>query len=174
MKILKVFLIAAAVLVIFLAVVFIAAGLLVPAEQSFTNEVEINAPAESVWQIISDKDRYTEWQTQLTKVERIDDKTWVEYPKDSPEPLRFTLAKDERPFRMEFSYTMGNSFTGSWKGEITPTASGVKLKTVDSYATQGWLTKILIYTFFDMGSFAKDWNSKLKTRVESLNKQGIK
>jgi uncharacterized protein YndB with AHSA1/START domain len=174
MKILKVFLIAAVVFVLLLAGIFVVAGLLIPAEQSFANEVEINAPAESVWQVITDKDRYTEWQTQLTKVERIDDKTWVEYPKDSPEPLRFTLAKDERPSRMEFSYTMGDSFTGNWKGEVTPTTSGVKLKTVDSYAAQGWLTKILIYTFFDMGSFASDWNGTLKTRVETLNKQGIK
>src|SRR5205809_645237 len=84
----------------------VAAGLLIPAERSFANEIELNAPAERVWQVITDRAKYPEWQANLTKIEVIDDKNWVEYPKDSPEPLRFTLAKDERPTRMEFAYKM--------------------------------------------------------------------
>lgn len=167
MRVLKIFLGIGAALLALLAIAFVAAGMMIPAEKSFTNEVEINAPAERVWQVVTDTQKYTEWQDQLTKVERIDDKNWVEYPKNSPEPLRFSVAKDERPSRMEFQYTMGDSFNGHWKGEITPSGSGVKLKTTDSYTAKGWLTKILLYTFFDMESFAKDWNSKLKRRVES-------
>jgi len=170
MKILKFLLIAIALIVLICIGAFIVAGLTVPASQSFVNEVEINAPAEKVWEVIADKKRYTEWQTQLDKVEVTDERNWVEYPKNSPEPLKFMLASDERPGKMEFHYTMGNSLSGHWKGEITPTASGVKLKTTDGYSTQGMLSKILIYTFFDMGSFAKEWNAKLKSRVESLNK----
>jgi uncharacterized protein YndB with AHSA1/START domain len=170
MKILKLLLIATALIVLICAGAFIVAGLTLPASQSFENEVEIDASADKVWDVITDKDRYVEWQTQLDKVEIANDKSWTEYPKDSPEPLKFSLGADERPSRMEFHYTMGNSFSGHWKGEIAPTASGVKLKTTDSYSTQGLLTRILIYTFFDMESFAKDWNAKLKARVESLNK----
>ncbi len=170
MKILKFLLIAVGMIVLVCIGAFIAAGLTIPASQSFTNEVEINAPAEKVWEVITDKKRYAEWQTHLEKIEITDDKNWVEYPKGSPEPLRFILANDERPTKMEFHYTMGDSFSGHWKGEMTPTVAGVKLKTTDSYSALGWLTKILIYAFFDMGSFAKDWNAQLKTRVESLNK----
>lgn len=141
---------------------------MIPEKRSFTNEVEIGAPAEKVWEVITDKKSYAEWQTAIAKVEIIDDKTWLEYPKDAPEPLKFSVAKDERPTRMEFHYTMGDSFSGHWKGEITPTATGVRLRTTDSYKVDGWLTKILIGLFFDMDSFAKDWNSKLKARVESF------
>lgn len=170
MKVLKIFLFAIGLLVLILAAAIVIAGIAIPAGQSFENEIEINAPAERVWQVITDKSRYTEWQDQLDKVDVIDDKSWVEYPKGSPEPLKFSIASDERPSRMEFHYTMGDSFSGHWKGEITPSPSGVKLKTTDSYSTQGWLTKIMIYAFFDLGSFARDWNARLKTRVESLNR----
>lgn len=170
MKIVKILLFAVGLIVLLGIVAFVAAGLLTPAEQSFTNEIEINAPAERVWQVITDRSKYTEWQPNLTRVEIADDKNWTEYPKDSPEPLKFSQTRDERPNRMEFAYSMGNSFAGKWKGETTPTANGIKLRTEDSYATKGWVTKILIYAFFDMGSFARDWNDSLKRRVESLNK----
>ncbi len=153
-----------------LAAAFVLGGLLIPDGQSFENDIEINASAEEVWQVIADKERYTSWQTSIEKVEKIDDKNWIEYPRNVPEPLRFNLAKDERPTSMEFQYTMGDSFAGQWKGEITPTATGVRLKTTDSYSTRGWPTKIMIYIFLDLNSFAMDWNVKLKERVETLSK----
>jgi hypothetical protein len=170
MKVMKVILLAVLVIIVLCAAAFIAAGMLIPSEQSFTNEIEINAPAETVWQVLNDRGKYTEWQTDLTRVEVIDERTWIEYPKDSPEPLKFSLAKDERPSRMEFNYSMGEAMGGKWRGTILPTQKGVKLETVDSYTAQGWLTKILIYAFFDMDKFAKDWNRKLKQRAESLSK----
>ncbi len=149
---------------------FVTAGLLIPDERSFANEVEINASPERVWQVVNDKEKFTEWQDQLTKVEMVDEKTWVEYPKNSPELLKFSLAKDDRPVAMEFHYTMGDSFDGHWKGQIATSGSRVKLITTDGYKAKSWLTKILIYVFFDLDGFAKEWNGKLKARVEGLNK----
>lgn len=157
-----------ALVCLLLVIAFLAAGLLMPAEKSFSNEIEINAPAETVWQVVTDKGRYTEWQSGIIKVNVIDEKNWVEHIKDSQEPLRFTLGADRRPESMEFNYSMGDSFHGHWKGDITPTVTGVRLKTTDGYRVDGWISKILIGTFFDLDSFAKDWNSKLKARVESL------
>jgi uncharacterized protein YndB with AHSA1/START domain len=168
MRVLKILLAAVGVLVALVVIAAVAAGSLIPAERSFPNEIEIKAPAEKVWQVVTDRNRYTEWQPNLTRVEVIDDKSWIEYPKDSPEPLRFTLAKDERPSRMEFAYTMGDSFDGRWTGDITPTATGVRLKTVDSYAAKSRMMKILVGMFFDLDKFAKEWNSRLKERVEKI------
>jgi hypothetical protein len=71
---------------------------------------------------------------------------------------------------MEFDYSMGPSFTGKWRGDLTPTANGVTLRTEDSYSAGNWLTKILIYTFFDMDGFAKEWNRKLKERAETMHR----
>jgi len=168
MKFLKWLIGISAAVCILLVTAFLVAGLLVPAERSFSNEIEINAPAEMVWQVITDKGRYTEWQTGITRVDVIDEKNWVEHIKDSQEPLRFTLGADRRPESMEFNYSMGDSFHGHWKGEITTNATGVRLKTTDGYKVDGWMSKVLIGVFFDQDRFAKDWNSKLKTRVESL------
>ena len=169
MRLVKVILLILVAIIVLCVGALIVAGLMVPSERSFANEIEINAPANTVWQVINDRNKYTEWQPNLDRVEIIDDKNWIEYPKDSPEPLQFSLAKDERPARMEFNYTMGNSFAGKWRGDISPTGNGVKLKTEDGYSIQSWLTKILIYLFFDMDKFAKDWNGKVKQRAESLS-----
>ena len=171
MKILKIFFYGGTVIIALCVAATVVAGLLIPAEQSFVNAVEINAPSEKVWEVITDRERYAEWQPQLGKVEISGDGTWVEYPKDSPEPLLFSLAKDSRPDSMEFAYAMGDHFRGHWKGVIEPSATGVKLTTTDSYKVDGWLTKILIYAFFDLDSFAQKWNGQLKDRVESLRKQ---
>lgn len=147
------------------------AGSLIPAERSFENEIAIDASADDVWAVLTDRARYTEWQTELEKVEIVDDANWIEYPKSAPEPLRFKLASDARPGRMEFSYTMGDAIHGHWTGDITPTATGVTLRTVDSYKVEGWTTKVLMGVFFDLDSFAKDWNSKLKQRVENIGRR---
>ena len=171
MSIVKKLLIAAMVAGLALVLGVLFAGALIPAERSFENEIAIDATADEVWRVITDKMRYTEWQTQLERVEIIDDANWIEYPKSAPQPLTFKLVNDARPGRMEFSYTMGDSIRGHWIGDVTPTPTGVKLKTVDSYKTDGWMTKILMRAFFDLDSFAKDWNSNLKRRVETVAKQ---
>ena len=81
MKILKYLLIALVAIVLLCMAAFVVAGTVIPAGQSFENEVEINAPADKVWQVLNDPKRYAEWQTQITKVEMIDDHNWVEYLK---------------------------------------------------------------------------------------------
>ena len=171
MTIVKKLLVIAAVGVLVVAVAFIVLGFFVPTERSFANEIDIDAPADRVWQVMTDKQRYPEWQDQLDRVEIISDQEWIEYPKNAPEPLRFQLVNDGRPSRMEVSYTMGEAMYGHWSGEMMPTAKGVKLKTIDSYKTNGWFMKIMLATFFDLDAFAKDWNGKLKHRAEALAKE---
>jgi hypothetical protein len=166
MKILKIPLIGFGIVIALPTATFVAAVLIIPANRSFTNEIDINAPAESVWNVVNDRSRYTEWQTNLTRVEVIDDRHWIEYPKDSPDPLKFEQVVDERPTTMTFQYTIGNAFAGKWTGTMTPKVLGVHLVTIDRYTTRGWFTKILVYLFFDYGKFAKDWNQKLKVRAE--------
>lgn len=149
-------------------VAFFVAVMVIPAEKSFTNEVEIAATPEQVWQVIFDRSKYSEWQPSISRVDTIDDKNWIEHTVGMPEPMHFTLVNDKRPAEAELHYTMGDSFIGHWKGTIIPTANGVKLTTADSYKAEGWLSKVMVGIFFDLDMFAKDWNGKLKTRVESL------
>lgn len=170
MKAFKTLSITLAILVAAIGLTVLVTGLLLPAERTFANEIEIDAPADMVWQVIADKRRYTEWQTQLESVHVIDDENWVEHAKDAPEPLRFRLVRDSRPTRLELEYTMGDLMSGRWIGEIEPTPTGVRLRTIDSYKVDGWMTKILTGVFFDLDDFAKGWNMKLKQRAEKLTK----
>ncbi|MBK9154446.1 MAG: SRPBCC family protein [Chloracidobacterium sp.] len=151
------------------AVAILVAVLIIPAERSFVNEVVIDAPPEKVWAVINDRERFPEWQAKVKSVDTVDAKTWLEHIEGSADPLRFAVAVDERPRRMEFHYTMGDSFSGHWRGETVAEGPGTRLTTTDSYKAEGSLTKVLIYAFFDMENFAKDWNAQLKSRVESLN-----
>ena len=168
MRLVRILLLTVMAIVVLLAAVFIAAGLMIPAERNFTNEIEINASADTVWQVVNDRSKYSEWQPNLTRVEIVDHRNWIEYPKDSPETLSFSVVKDERPQRMELEYSMGAAMNGKWRGDLTQSANGVKLRTEDGYVAKGWMTKILIAAFFNMDEFAKDWNNKLKQRAESL------
>lgn len=169
MKVLKWLVIALAVLILAGSISVNVAAALMPDEREFTNEIEIDAPPEVIWKVVTDRERYTEWQTQIDRVEIVDQNNWIEYPKNSPEPIKFRLERDERPLRMEVSYSMGDSMHGRWIGETTRTADGIVLRTVDSYRTDGVLTKLVMGAFFDMDRFAKDWNTKLKQRAEALN-----
>ncbi len=169
MRILQIIFGSIGVLVLIGVTGFFIGGSMLPSAQSFPNEIEINAPADKVWAVINDRERYIEWQDQIERVEISDDKHWNEYLKTTGEPLKFTLAEDHRPLRMEFHYTMGDQFAGHWRGEVIPTANGVRLKTIDSYEAQSRLTRLMIYGFFDLDEFAKEWNAKLKARVEGLD-----
>jgi hypothetical protein len=101
---------------------------------------------------------------------RIGNRIWVEHPKNSPEPLRFQLREDKRSDSMTIDYSKGDAFTGSWKGEMKESPSGVLLTTRDSYSAKGWISKTMVFLFFDLDKFAKDWNKKLKQRAEGLSR----
>jgi len=173
MKILKTLLAIFVSLVLLAACGYIGCGLLVPDERVFSNQIEINASADVVWQVINDRSKYTEWQAGLTKVDIIDPNNWVEYPNGLPDPLFFKTRKDDRPSSMTFEYQIGNRFTGTWTGSIVPIANGVRLETRDSYVARDWLTKVMVYVTFDLDKFAKDWNGRLKDRSETI-KAGVR
>ena len=78
MRIVKKLLVIAAVGILVVAVGVTILGFFVPAEREFANEIEVDAPADRVWQVITDKARYTEWQTQLERVEIVSDEEWID------------------------------------------------------------------------------------------------
>src|SRR6476620_4029314 len=102
MRVVKVLLAVAGLIVLTCIAAFVIAGATIPEERAFDNQIEINAPAEIVWQAITDRSKYTDWQPDLGNVETVDDTNWIEYPKNSPEPLRFKLREDRRPESMTF------------------------------------------------------------------------
>ncbi len=157
----------AAGFVLFLLGAFVALALYIPAEKEFTQVIEIDAPAEVVWQVMTDREKYPEWQDQIEKVQILNDKEWIEHTAGGE--LRFRIDARDEGRSMEISYSMGDTFRGSWRGELSPRGEDRSLiRTTDRTVVEGWATRVMMWFFFDIEEFAKDWNNKLKKRSESL------
>ncbi len=147
-----------------------AIGFLVPAERSYANTVEINAPIEKVWQVITDKPRFPEWHPYMKKVEIKDDSHWIESSDDDTEPWKFSVVKDAKPDRLEIQFSVKDALSGKWVGDASATETGTRLKTVDSERIDNPLTRIITFLFIDRDKYAKGWNSSLKAQVEKLGR----
>ncbi|MDH3529341.1 MAG: hypothetical protein OEQ28_07230, partial [Acidobacteriota bacterium] len=128
----------------------------------------INASRETVWQVLNDKEKYTEWQDQLKTVDIKDDENWTETTTQG-QVLEMKLVSSEEPIRMRLSYKIGEDFKGAWSGElrrVSPTKTIIR--TTDSTEIDSVIMKVTVAMFFDIEDFAKDWNQKLKKRSEAL------
>lgn len=158
-----------AVVVAIAALAIFAAVLLIPDKKSFTQETQINASREIVWEVLNDREKYTEWQDQLTGIEIRDDRHWTETTVDG-QLLEMTLVSAEEPSSMQLSYKIGESFKGAWHGELKE-ISGDKtlIRTTDTTEIDSSIMKVTVSMFFDIEEFAKGWNQKLKERSESIH-----
>lgn len=155
-------------IVLVLLAVFVALGLYIPDEQEFTQVTEIDASAESVWRVLEEREKFPEWQDQVESIEVRNDKEWTEVTPGGP--IDFRIVSEEEPRSMNIRYSMGDSFEGSWQGDLSPRGENkTLLRTRDAVKVNGWPTKIMMWFFFDLEEFAKDWNGKLKKRAETVN-----
>lgn len=170
MKLVKTFIVFVLVVMVLIGAAFLAGGLLISNEKSFTQETEINASQETVWNVLNDHEKFPEWQDKLESVEIKDEKNWTEVTKDAG-PIDFTIVSSNKPNKLQLKYSMGESFKGEWFGELSSPSEGKTiLKTTDKSIVNSWVMKVLMSAFFDIEDFAKDWNKKLKARAESLEK----
>ncbi len=158
-------------LIALLIAAFAAAGILIPAEQTFSQETEINAPVETVWQVLNDREKYPEWQEKISTVEIRDANTWTEISKDAG-PIEFEFVRKEKPKVIELKYSTPSGVSGEWKGELTFAGEGkTRVKTFDKLVVKSWIAKVFMSMFFDLEEFAKGWNQSLRKRAESIGPQ---
>ncbi len=159
-------------IIVIIAGTFVILGLSLPSEREFIQVTEIDAPADVVWRVLSEREKFPEWQDQLEGVEVVNEKEWIEHTKSGGD-LEFRIKSETDGRSMEIEYSMGDSFKGTWSGELSPRGdSSTLLRTTDRTMVDGWLTKVMISFFFDIEDFAKDWNQKLKKRCESIAGKG--
>jgi uncharacterized protein YndB with AHSA1/START domain len=157
------------IVLVLIAVAFTSAAIVIPKKRTFTQETEINASREVIWRILNDKASYPQWQDQLEKVEIKDAKNWLEYLKQGGDPIEFTENSSEEPVGLSLSFKMGESYKGSWTGELR--RIGPKktiLRTTDKSEVDSVMMKVMMAMFFDTEEFAKGWNQKLKKRAETM------
>lgn len=168
MKILKKLALAFSALVLIFGIIFVALGLILPDEILKKNEIAINSKPETVWQVINDREKFGEWAPNLEKVEIIDERKWREFPRGSDRPVIFEKVNAEKFSKYEIKYEMENLMAGEWRGTLEKTGNGTLLTTEDKLIHKSWFGKILMPLFFDLDSFAKEFNEKLKERAEGL------
>ncbi len=167
MSILKKVIIASVALVLVLSLIFIGLGLFLPDEIVVENQIDINASPEEIWQVIEEREKFPEWAPNIEKVVVINENQWKEFPRGSDLPIIFENVKLEKPSRYELKYEMENIMNGEWIGTFEKTSYGTILKTKDKLIHKTWMGKIFMPLFFDIDIFAKEFNQKLKEKVES-------
>ena len=77
----------------------------------------INADIHKVWEVVFAVDKYSEWRSDLSKTEIINEKQFIEYTKDGYTTSFFTTAVE--PYK-RWEFDMENSnMTGHWIGVFT-------------------------------------------------------
>jgi carbon monoxide dehydrogenase subunit G len=167
MKIIKKLAIGLLLLIVTLGIVFITLGLFLPDEIIVTKETQINAPPETVWQVMDEQEKYQEWMPNVEKVEVINENKWKEHLKDSEVPIIFETVNLQKPERYELKYQMENLMDGGWVGNLEKTEYGTLLKTEDKITHKSWIGKIMMPLFFNLETFAENFNQQLKKRAEN-------
>ena len=156
------------VLVTIVIVAIVSALIVIPRERSFTQETEINASRETIWKVLTDREKYGEWQDSVAKIEIVDADNWKETTKDGQE-IEFTFTAREEPANLRLEYKIGDGFSGTWKGDLRRMApKKTIIRTTDTTEVHSAVVKLMMAMFFDIEDFAKDWNQKLKKRAEAL------
>jgi hypothetical protein len=163
----KLLLIVVAVLVVLVAVVGLF-GVRLPATRTAALRVEINAPPERVWRVLTDVAAQPRWRPDLATVEVIDAtpgrERWIERPRRGPEIHFTTRSRVElREWQLEFR----GPAEGTWRGRLEPLPGGKTRLEVEEAATirNPW-QRALARMVFDPQQFLADYAARLATTAE--------
>lgn len=102
---------------------------------------EFNCNIEKLWDIITDNTNYA-WRSDLSKIEVVDDKHFIEYAKNNY-PTYFTITKKEELKEYEFDIENTN-IKGKWTGIFESLDNGnVLLDFTEEIETNNFVMKLL-------------------------------
>lgn len=102
---------------------------------------EFNCHIEKLWDIITDNTKYT-WRSDLSKIEIIDDKHFIEYAKNNY-PTYFTITSKENLKEYKFDIENTN-IKGKWIGIFKTLDNGnVLLDFTEEIETNNFIMKLL-------------------------------
>ncbi len=102
---------------------------------------EFNCSIEKLWDIITDNNKYA-WRSDLSKIEIIDDKHFIEYAKNNY-PTHFTITSKE--YLKEYKFDIENSnIKGKWIGLFKELPNGnVELDFTEEIETNNFIMRLL-------------------------------
>lgn len=122
---------------------------------------EFNCDIEKLWNIITDNTNYT-WRSDLSKIEIIDDKHFIEYAKNNY-PTYFTITSKEnlKEYRFDIENT---NIKGKWTGIFKELSNGsVELDFTEEIETNNIIMKLLakLYLKTQQKRYMKDLEKEL-------------
>lgn len=153
------------VLIALVAVGIYLYGMSQPAQQQLTVEKNIAAPADQVWQVMTDWGAQPQWRDDLEQVEVIDAQNFVEYPKQGS-PIRFEVLKAEKPRLLELK--LDGSFNGVYTVRFKDVEGGTLVEESYDLNYPSPIGRIFVKLFFNLEAFAHDYLGKLGQRVLSV------
>jgi len=126
-------------------------GLTLPREHVAASEVELSAPADSVWRVIRDMGRHREWWPAVTKVEAVDrgdgQERWSEEIDGFTMIFRPEVLEEGRRFRTVIEAEPGAPFGGTWTYEVEPRGAGTLVRVTED----GWVANPFFRAMLDLG-----------------------
>lgn len=106
---------------------------------------EFNCNIEKLWSVITDNTRYA-WRSDLSKIEIIDDKHFIEYAKNNY-PTYFTITSKKK--LKEYKFDMENTnIKGKWIGLLKILDNGkVLLDFTEEIETNNFIMKLFAKTY---------------------------
>ena len=99
----------------------------------------INDDIHKVWDIVFAVDKYSEWRSDLSKTEIINEKQFIEYTKDGY-VTTFSITAVEPYKRWEFDMKNSN-MTGHWIGIFTAKGNETQIDFTENVTPKKWFMK---------------------------------
>lgn len=112
-----------------------------------TSSIKALIPGElhKVWELVLDIDNYGVWRSDLSRVEVISDRQFIEYTKDDY-PTTFTITLVEPYRRWEFDMENSN-MTGHWTGIFTDKGGETEIHFTECVEVKKWLMKPFVKSY---------------------------
>lgn len=122
---------------------------------------EFNCDIEKLWNIITDNTNYT-WRSNLSKIEIVDDKHFIEYAKNNF-PTYFTITTKQEPKEYRFDIENAN-IKGKWIGLFKELPKGnVELDFTEEIETNNFIMKLLVKPY--LKSMQKRYMRDLEKKI---------
>ena len=124
--------------------------------------VIINKDIHKVWDIVFAVEKYSEWRSDLSKTEIINEKQFIEYTKDGY-ATKFSITTIEPYKRWEFDMENSN-MSGHWIGIFTAKGNETQIDFTENVTPKKWIMKpfVKIYLKKQQEQFVLDLKKALK------------
>ena len=128
--------------------------------------VIINKDIHKVWDIVYAVEKYSEWRSDLSKTEIINEKQFIEYTKDGY-ATKFSITTIEPYKRWEFDMENSN-MSGHWIGIFTAKGNETQIDFTENVTPKKWIMKpfVKIYLKKQQEQFVLDlkkhWNNNFQ------------